>query len=293
MGVTDNSSSPEQVNWTVDGLAMAGLAWGPRDGLPVLALHGWLDNAASFEVLAPLLGDFRIVAPDLTGHGLSDHRSDDATYLIWDDVPQLLKLMDQLGWRDCVFLGHSRGAMISTLLSGTMPERVRGLITLDGPMPQPQTDAQFAVQLRDSFRYTARLATRGQRRFETIDEFLERRERYGVTRDIATRLAARTLEPRDGGYLLRGDQRLYSPSAVKLNRGQIESILRALSMPVLQVWASDGLAKREWAAEALAIAKACIGDLTTVTVEGHHHFHMEQGAAAEIAGLVRDFVARL
>ena len=101
------------MSWTVDGLTVAGMAWGPADGHPVLALHGWLDNAASFEVLAPILAGCRVVALDLTGHGLSDHRSEDATYLIWDDIPQVLKVIEALGWTDCTMLGHSRGAMKS------------------------------------------------------------------------------------------------------------------------------------------------------------------------------------
>ena len=283
-------TSPEQLSWTVDGLTVAGMAWGPADGHPVLALHGWLDNAASFEVLAPILAGCRVVALDLTGHGLSDHRSEDATYLIWDDVPQILKTMDALGWKDCTLLGHSRGAMISTLLAAAMPERVRALITLDGPMPQPQENAEFANQLRDSLRYTARLTSREQRRFSSIDEFIERRARHGGTREIAAILATRALEETDGGYLLRGDQRLYAPSAVKLNGSQIEAVLRALSMPVLQVWATDGLTSRDWAAHTLALAEATIAELTTVTVEGHHHFHMEPDAAAEIAGHVLGFL---
>ncbi|HQC73883.1 MAG TPA: alpha/beta hydrolase, partial [Candidatus Competibacteraceae bacterium] len=55
-------------------LRLAARAWGPADGLPVLAVHGWLDNAASFDALAPLLPELRLVALDLPGHGHSAHR---------------------------------------------------------------------------------------------------------------------------------------------------------------------------------------------------------------------------
>ena len=54
--------------------ALAGLAW-RREGAPrVLCLHGWLDNAASFVPLAPLLDRLDVVALDLPGHGHSEHR---------------------------------------------------------------------------------------------------------------------------------------------------------------------------------------------------------------------------
>ena len=293
MNQTVSQNTSEQLHWTVDGLTIAGVAWGPADGHPVLALHGWLDNAASFEVLAPLLEGCRVVALDLTGHGLSDHRSGDASYLIWDDIPQLLRVIRQLGWPRCTILGHSRGAMIATLLAAAMPDHVDALITLDGLVPSPQDDAQFVHQMHDSLRYTARIARQAQRRFSSRKEFIERRQRYGVSRDIAARLAIRAVEETADGFVLRNDQRLHSPSAVKLNARQIEAALRALTVPVLTVWASEGLLKSDWNLDVSALAESAIGDLTSATVDGHHHFHMEPEAAAEISGHVLDFIARL
>ena len=293
MNQTVSPNTPEQLRFTVDGLTIAGMAWGPADGHPVLALHGWLDNAASFEVLAPQLEGCRVVALDLTGHGLSDHRSKDATYLIWDDIPQILEVIRQLGWTGCIMLGHSRGAAISTILTSAMPDRVKALITLDGLVPTPQADEEFVQQMHDSFRYTARLARQARRRFSSLEDFIERRQRYGVSREIAARLASRAVEETAEGFLLRNDQRLQSPSAIKLNRAQVEAILKGLSVPVLTVWASEGLLKRDWTVDPVSLAEEAIADLTSVSVEGHHHFHMEPEAAAEIAGHILDFIARL
>lgn len=56
------------------GQKIAGICWNEGQGLPILALHGWLDNAASFSLLAPLLSH-HVLAVDLPGHGLSDHES--------------------------------------------------------------------------------------------------------------------------------------------------------------------------------------------------------------------------
>ena len=55
--------------------------WGPPDGRPVFAIHGWLDNAGTFDTLIPLLPkDLRIVAVEMPGHGLSDPFPPDAAY---------------------------------------------------------------------------------------------------------------------------------------------------------------------------------------------------------------------
>ena len=55
--------------------------WGPKDGRPVFAIHGWLDNAGTFDALIPLLPkDLRVVAVEMPGHGLSDPFPPDIAY---------------------------------------------------------------------------------------------------------------------------------------------------------------------------------------------------------------------
>lgn len=63
-----------ELSWQINGLNLCGLSWGTPDLPPLLMLHGWLDNAASFALLAPLMKGYYVVAIDLTGHGKSDRR---------------------------------------------------------------------------------------------------------------------------------------------------------------------------------------------------------------------------
>ena len=62
------SAQVEEVRLSLGHIELAAHLFGPEDGLPVIALHGWLDNANSFARLAPQLKGLRIVALDLAGH---------------------------------------------------------------------------------------------------------------------------------------------------------------------------------------------------------------------------------
>lgn len=278
--------------WDVDGLRIAGLEWGSEKGLPVLALHGWMDHAASFAVLAPRLNGFHVVALDLSGQGLSGHRAAHASYNIWDDLPQILRVLDALGWEECVLLGHSRGANISALLAAAMPERVRGFIALDSLAPEPVAQ-DFVTTLRAYLTEVPTQAARPPRSFPTREAYIARRAGQGNARAMAEALAERALEDGPEGWHLRGDRRLFASSAAKLDRDDVEAVLRAIRAPVLNIWAADGIrARREGTAELARWGAELIADYESVEIAGDHHFHLDPDAAEQIAKAMTEWRAR-
>ena len=73
---------------------------GRQGGDPWLFLHGWLDNAAAFVPMLPLLyaqlgPDAELVAIDMAGHGQSDHS--DGGYVLTDYAADALLVADALG----------------------------------------------------------------------------------------------------------------------------------------------------------------------------------------------------
>ena len=125
----------EEVRISLPHIELAAHLFGPPDGKPVIALHGWLDNAMSFSRLAPKLAGLRIVALDFAGHGHSAHRAEGASYLLWDYALDVLMVAEQLGWERFSLLGHSMGAIVSVLLAGALPERIERLALIDGLIP--------------------------------------------------------------------------------------------------------------------------------------------------------------
>ena len=96
---------------------IGGLRGGEAGGTRVLALHGWLDNAASFLPLADHLSGIELVVPDLPGHGHSVHIGPGAEYTSGVAVNAVLDLADALGWDEFCLLGHSMGAGVASLLA--------------------------------------------------------------------------------------------------------------------------------------------------------------------------------
>ncbi|EAW73255.1 hCG1987678, isoform CRA_a [Homo sapiens] len=98
---------------------IAAKAWGSLQGPPVLCLHGWLDNASSFDRLIPLLPqDFYYVAMDFGGHGLSSHYSPGVPYYLQTFVSEIRRVVAALKWNRFSILGHSFGEYSGQELTG-------------------------------------------------------------------------------------------------------------------------------------------------------------------------------
>nr|WP_258196328.1 alpha/beta hydrolase [Pseudomonas aeruginosa] len=152
----------EEVRISLPHIELAAHLFGPPDGKPVIALHGWLDNAMSFSRLAPKLAGLRIVALDFAGHGHSAHRAEGASYLLWDYALDVLMVAEQLGWGRFSLLGHSMGAIVSVLLAGALPERIERLALIDGLIPYTGEADKAPQKLGEALK--AQLALRHKRK---------------------------------------------------------------------------------------------------------------------------------
>lgn len=275
--------------FSLPGLSLAAQVYGSPGQRPVLASHGWLDNAGSFDLLAPRLPGCEIVALDMAGHGFSDSRSPDSAYNIWQDVGDLLDVSEALGWQRCTLLGHSRGAAISMLYAATFPKRVDKLVLLEGGFPITAEDDEAPAGLEQALLETRALRGKAGRVFtERAKAIAERAAGFTkISTAAAEVLARRSLREVPGGFRWHADQRLKGRSELQLTPAQVRAFAQRIEAPVLVLFATESpFADRPLFRDmATLFAHAEVDRLP-----GGHHFHME-GAEQAIAERIRRFLA--
>ena len=265
---------------------LAALGWRQLGAPRVLALHGWLDNAASFVPLAPLLENMDLVALDLPGHGHSDHRHPTARYHFIDYVFDIDAALDALGWADCHFLAHSLGAAVSSIFGAAAAERVRSVIMLDAVGPLAEDADRTSERLQKSLA-RHRQGTGSRRHYASLAEMAAARQRVSELSDESARLICRRSARRHGGeFVWRSDSALNWVSALRMTEEQVLDLLRHLTCPVLIMQATTGPFRLD--PQVFEARKNAIPNARHVLVEGHHHFHMDQPAA--IADTIREFI---
>jgi pimeloyl-ACP methyl ester carboxylesterase len=281
---------PVERRFRASGLTLAAQVWGTAGGHPVLASHGWLDNAGSFDLLAPRLADCELVALDLAGHGLSDSRSTDSAYNIWQDVGDLADVADDLGWRRFTLLGHSRGGAISMLFAATFPDRVDKLVLLEGGLPITAEADEAPAGLAQALREARALRDKGGRVFtERATAIAERASGFSkVTPAAAEILARRSLREVPGGFQWHADQRLKAQSELRLTAEQARAFARAVTAPVLLLFAEKSpFADRPLYREMPEL----FANIEVERVAGGHHLHLE-GSEGAVAERIRRFLDR-
>ncbi len=271
-------------------LTLAGLKNENASGSPVIALHGWLDNAASFLPLADYMSLERpFYALDLPGHGLSEHRPASAQYHLVDNVVDILAFIEAIGAPSKVTLiGHSMGGIVCTLLAASRPDLVDRLLLLDSLGPLTDSLEQVLPQLRKAVKKAGLFKRSSLTVYPDADK-AARVRMTGVGRvsmEAARLLVSRGLKPVEGGYSWTSDPRLMEPSLVRFSEQQVETIYRGIECPVRLICGNAGYFSDY---KSLAKRLQYIPQLDKHLVEGGHHFHMD-GDVKKTAELIDEFI---
>lgn len=285
-------SEPSRHWYQTRGLKLSWCEWGPKDAPPVVMVHGGLENARAWDQAAGALADsFRVVAPDLRGHGQSDWASGGA-YAVLDFASDLAALFEQTGLSQAALVGHSLGGAVATHFAALYPDKVTRLCNVEGlrPLtkPAPATpDEQMAAIRAWADKAAAATSSRARRTYADLEAMTRRlmeadpRMPEGTARAfVATNALAC-----EGGFRWRYDPMVRETALVTTIGPSPVHFWERVACPVLLVYG-----KESW-----AVSPAVDGRVdhfrqarvVEVPVAGHNvHHHQPQAFLA----LVRPFL---
>lgn len=251
-----------------EGAAIEALVWGAPDAPPVILLHGNTACAEWWSFIAPLLGEFRVIAISLSGHGNSGHRAAYDTAIFASDV---LAVADALCGPAQAFglVAHSAGGAVASQLALAHPARVGRILFLDSQfLPGPARYADYVPKPHKTYPdyHSARA------------RFIFVPEQPVANGFIADWIASQSIRPVAGGYSWKFDTRLRGVFGARLNGPD----LRAIACPVtylrgaLSVTVPAGDLPK---LAALLPDGARMGEIP----EAHHHVMLDQPLAVVMA----------
>lgn len=241
----------------------------------VIFLHGITSNAAVWDpIMLALSDEFRCVAVDQRGHGLSDKPANG--YTARDHAEDVLALIKTLNDGPAVIVGHSLGARNAVVAATIDPEMVKSVVAVDFT-PFIETEVLDTLAAR---------VNGGDRLFESradIEAYLQDRYRKMPAGAIRQR-AMTAFHEVDGGFRPLADPKSMAQTAEGL-REELESAFKAVTRPTLIVRGAESKLVSE---AALEKTRKLRPDLPVIVVPNTDHYVTEE-APEESIRFIREF----
>ncbi|WP_411821388.1 alpha/beta fold hydrolase [Leptospira sp. 'Mane'] len=250
-----------------------GQEWGNPQGKPILAFHGWLDNANSFEPIAKYFPDHRFIAVDFPGHGKSSHKPQGALYHFAEYAMDIVSIANGLALENFILLSHSMGAAVSTLVAGTGLLSIEKLILIEaiGPITNPNESAPEI--LTEAIKQVLHPRGKKETYFPDWELAVAVRMRAGdMTKESVEKLMERGLEKTTKGLKPRRDLRLHYNSFFRLTDDQVVAFCRKITCPTLLILGDKSVYPL---AERFTARKEAIQNFKQTILPGGHHLHMD------------------
>jgi len=230
-------SEPNMIKVGGDGVNIQLAEWDGK-GKSVLCIHGITANCRCWDVLAKALrGDYRILAMDLRGRGLSEKPP--TGYSIETHCNDIRALLGNLGLKQAVLMGHSLGAFIAIVFAATYPEMVDRLVLVDGggKLSEEQMNKVFAG-IKPSLDRLGKVFPS----FETYLDMMKQApflKEWSEALDVYYRYEVEDVE--GGGIRTRIRPEHITEEAINLRKVDVGAFYSKLSCPVLILRAPEGL----------------------------------------------------
>lgn len=283
---------------------VAGRWWGPRNQQPIIAIHGWQDNAGTWDNLIPLLPvTTSVLCIDLPGHGLSTHfPSGMSYYIFWDGIVLVRRIIKHFKWSKVTLMGHSLGGAISFMYAASFPDDVEGIICIDIASPAVREPSVMVNATGSSINKMLEYDNLTDDKVPAYDynkmiDIVCDAYKGSISRENCRILMKRGMAPTPAhmnkkGYFFKRDPKL---KVSGLGMMSIETALEYASKvrcKVLNIRALPGQRweKLEYYLQVIEKLKI-MTDVRYVEVEGTHHVHLE--TPQNIADIVEEFLFEL
>lgn len=264
---------------------ISGKWWGDTSKQPILAIHGWQDNACSFDPLLALLPLTKpVLAIDAPGHGFSSHYPPMMMYQNPNYMMICRRIQKYFNWNEkMTILGHSQGGVIGFLFSAIYSEHVNALMVMDAIKPFTADPGHFDKLGRraDKFIDVSRrtIDVNPMYTLKEIENRWVKAVRGSLTPEAVRKLMKRGVkfDEASGKYSLTRDPKLKMLSLHRFTENQCLELAHNMTCHYLSIKFSKG----EFVDHALKKAPNFISAVTQrtksfkhVTVEGTHHGHL-------------------
>ncbi|XP_075238053.1 putative serine hydrolase [Lycorma delicatula] len=281
---------------------ISGKWWGPRDKQPVIALHGWQDNAATFDRLAPLLpNEISLLCIDMIGHGRSSHYPTGYIYyFFWEAVRMLRRIILHFGWTNITLMGHSRGGAIAFIYTAFYTKDIKKLICIDIAYPKLETPENAVENAGEAIDRFLKYETLPQSSMPSYDyaemiEIVEDAYNGSINTDSAKVLMNRGMRPsktQRGTFTFTRDLRLKVSSTITMIPKEFSlKFAENIKCDYLNIQANQGnYVNNKLYDDILRIIKDNAKYYEHHKVEGTHHLHLN--TPENVSDIISKFLLR-
>lgn len=263
-------------------------------------MHGWQDNAGSFDTLCPLLlNNHSILCIDLPGHGKSSHYPPGMHYyLFWDGISLIRRIVKHYNWEKIILLGHSLGGALSFLYAACFPDDVEKFISIDMAGPSVR-DLDKSVSANgdaiDRFlKYEKLPITKVPAYgYDEMIDLIEEAYLGSVDRDAAEILMKRGMVPKsqyETGYYFSRDLRLKASFMGMFTLEQVLAYAYQIKSEVLNIRGRPGIPLFDESVYP-AVVNGMRKNAKRVVfkeIDGTHHLHLV--TPERVAPIIEEFL---
>ena len=281
----------EEILVNIRGLRVCLCTWGPKEGPVILCVHGILEQGAAWSEVALRLAQkgYRVVAPDLRGHGKSDRVGKGGSYNLIDFLGDIDAIVEVLAGKAFTLVGHSLGSVVAAIFASVRPQLVKNLVLIETILPTEAREDDTAEQLATHLDYLASPPEHPV--FPDVEAAAERLRQTtpALSKSIAMMLAGRITEPCEGGVRWRWEPLLRTRAGIGFNgigRSRYLGLLKRIQAPITLVYGDRSNFNRN---EDLSEQQLAMPNAEKVVLSGGHNLPLE--APSGLAKIISSAVA--